>query len=384
MVPQMSTTNVTAPEQTESIDVIDGGEAVVVVRDGVTRRFPSRWLRLLVSGTGNVDPASGHRLFDSVSLPSEFKVRSATYLEESGQWEIRFEGETRGTPIDLERLLVSTVIEEIDGPERTPFSSADPPSRAVDYEMLEAPAALRSFLDTLLRRGYARVRDVPRSSTELERFTRRLRLEQGLLPPGCFEEAFSGDRDGDDPSSLHASVHTDSPYRDPVPAFHLRLCLESSGKGGEMIVADGMSIAATLATEEPFAAVELARWPMLFARQGAKDDLRRAVPMLEMTQDGGLQRITFNDRAAVDFTCPDDRLPVCAGAYDTLARIVQREGLQNRFRVQPGDLLIVDNERVLHGHLPLIGSGSQRHACGYVGRGDLMSTWRRARSGLLD
>ena len=384
MVPQMSTTHVTAPDQTESITVIDGGAAVAVSRGDVSRRIPARWLRLLVSGPGMVHPSSGQRLFDSVSLPSEFKVRSAVCNEESGHWEIRFEGETTDLDVEFDRLLAASASDALAGPERTPFSSADPPLRAVDYEMLEAPAALRSFFDTLLRRGYARVRDVPCSMGELERFTRRLRLEQGLLAPGAFEEIL---RAGDEPaadSSRDSAPHTDEPFRNHVPAFHVQLCLEGTGQGGESIVSDGMSIAATLAIEEPFAAVELARWPMLFAYADPSLDLRRAVPLLETAADGSLQRITFNDRAAVDFVCPDDRLPVCASAYDTLARIVQREGLQNRFRVQPGDLLIVDNERILHGHLPVTGTASRRFACGYLDRGDLMSTWRRARSGALD
>ena len=141
---------------------------------------------------------------------------------------------------------------------------------------------------------------------------------------------------------------------------------------------------ATLAAEEPFAAVELARWPMLFARVDAQVDQLRAVPLLETAADGSLQRITFNDRIARDFMCPDDRLPICAGAYDTLARIVQREGFQNSFRVKSGDLLILDNERVLHGHRPVTGPSPLRFACGYLDRGDLMSTWRRALAGLLD
>ena len=379
----MASPQVTAAERAESIDVVDGGAFVVVQRGESSRRIPARWLRLLAESPSDVDASNGHRRFDSVSLPSEFKVRTAILDEETGQWEIRFEGETSGVLYDFDRLLGMASSDELHGPERTAFSSADAPMRAVDYDMLEAPAALRSFLDTLLRRGYARVREVPNRMEELVGFARRLRLEQGLIQPGPFEQSRVSEDAIADPSH-GPSLHTDEPYRDPVPGFHVQLCLESNGPGGDTIVADGLSIAATLAAEEPFAAVELARWPMLFARTGPSIDRRRAVPLLETAADGSLQRITFNDRAARDFLCPDDRLPICAGAYDTLARIAQREGFQNTFRVKSGDLLIIDNERVLHGHRPVTGSGANRFACGYLDRGDLMSTWRRARAGLLD
>ena len=387
IVPEMAPAQVTSAEQAESITVVDGGEFVVVQRGESSRRIPARWLRLLADGASDIDPATGHRLFDSTSLPSEFKVRSALFDEATGQWDIRFEGETTGIGCNFDRLLGVNTTDEINGPERTAFSSADSPLRAVDYDMLEAPAALRSFLDTLLRRGYARVREVPNRKDELVRFASRLRLEQGLIQPGSFEQVRASEASSGDTShgSIHGSMlHTDEPYRDPVPGFHVQLCLESAESGGETIVADGLSIADTLAAEEPFAAVELARWPMLFAQTGPNSDRRRAVPLLETAPDGSLLRITFNDRAARDFICPDDRLPICASAYDTLARIVQREGFQNTFRVKAGDLLIIDNERLLHGHRPVSGTGIARFACGYLDRGDLMSTWRRARAGLLD
>ena len=338
---------VTSAEQAESITVVDGGEFVVVQRGESSRRIPARWLRLLADGASDIDPATGHRLFDSISLPSEFKVRSALLDESTGHWDIRFEGETTGIACDFDRLLGVLATDEINGPERTAFSSADSPLRAVDYDMLEAPAALRSFLDTLLRRGYARVREVPNRKDELVRFARRLRLEQGLIQPGTFEQVRMSETSPGD-ASHGSSLHTDEPYRDPVPGFHVQLCLEGTGSGGETVVADGLSIADTLAAEEPFAAVELARWPMLFGRTGPDIDQRRAVPLLETAPDGSLLRITFNDRAARDFLCPDDRLPICASAYDSLARIVQREGFQNAFRVKAGDLLIIDIRKLFH------------------------------------
>ena len=139
----------------------------------------------------------------------------------------------------------------------------------------------------------------------------------------------------------------DEPYLDPMPRYVLQLCVENSLSGGELQLVDGMNAAETLAMEAPIMAAELARWPMLFACSGSDSDYRSLRTLLETSADGSFQRITFNDRAALDFMCPEDRLPVCAEGYDQLARILQREGLQNRFRVQAGDLVLIDNHRVL-------------------------------------
>ena len=380
----MPTPKATALERSESINIVDGGDAVIVERGENSRRIPARWLRLLASGPSDIHPVSGQRLFDSVSLPSEVRVRSATYVEESGNWELRFESETSNVVVEVDRLLAFTAMEDVGGPEQTPFSSADPPVRSVDFETLEAPAALRSFLEMLFRRGYARVRGVPCRPTEIERFVRRLGLNGGLGFSGVFEETVSSDGEVHANASRDSTPHTDEPYRDPPPAFHVQLCLETSGSGGEMIMVDGLTAAATLAAEEPLAAVELTRWPILFQYRDETVDLRRAARLLETAANGSLRRITFNDRAALDFVCPDEQLPVCATAYDKLARIVLREGLQNTFRVQVGDLVIMDNERVLHGRRQFAGVGSRRIACAYLDRTELLSTWRRARFGALD
>lgn len=379
IVNPMSTSHAAPAEQLESITVVEGGAAVVIEGSGTTRRLPARWLRLLSDGATEVDPVSGHRRFDSFAIPAECKVRSADLDEATGSWLIRFEGEVADLPFDLGRLLGATSPEELAGPERMPFSSADAPVRGVDLETLESPAALRSFLDTLLRRGYARIRDVPARASALEAVCRQLRLTRGLLAPGAREEP----REGPGASAHGPTLHTDDPFLDPVPGFTLRLCLEPvSASGDEAMVADGLSIADTLAAEEPIAAVELARWPMLFACGGADIDHRRAVPILETATDGSLLRITWNDRVARDFMCPDERLPMCSDAYHSLARIIQREGFRNTFRMKAGDLVIIDNQRVLHGRPG--GAEPGAFACGHLDRGDLLGVWRLARSGRLD
>lgn len=383
IVPRMPPTDATLAETAESITIVDGGDSVLVTRGGRSRRIPVRWLRLLCSDAESGASVSGQRSFNSVDLPSIVKVRSAVHDEEQQCWRLRFEGETTDVITEIDHLLAPVTNEDLDGSEPSPFSSADPQVRGIDYETLEAPTALRSFLETLFRRGYARIRNVPSRPGEITRVARLLGLRGELAGADLFEEVAEGP--GPRGKASHDDApHTDEPYRDPLPGYLLQHCLEASGSGGETFVIDGMSAAATLAAEEPLAAVELTRWPVVFRYQDAKVDHQQALTLLETAADGSLRRITFNDRAVRDFRCPDDRLPICASAYDSLARILQREGLQHRFRMQPGDLLITNNLRVLHGRHPLAAGGTRRLACCYLETGDLLSTWRRARSGAID
>ena len=371
-------------ESMESLVIVDGGEAVLVTRDENTRRIPVRWLRGFCAEPGSDPFRNGQRARNSLELPSVVKIRTVAHDEEADCWRVRFEGETADVVVDIDQLLPLKAEEQLHGPDPSPFSSADPTVRGTDYEDLEAPTALRSFLETLYRRGYARIRNVPNRPAELSRVAGLLGAQGQLAASDLFEEVVTPASEHAREASRDDAPHTDQPYRDPIPGYLLQHCLESTGNGGETFVIDGMSAAATLVAEEPLAAVELTRWPALFRYRDGKVDQEKAVTILETGPDGSLQRISFNDRALVDFRCSSDRLEGCVNAYDSLARILQREGLQHRFRMQPGDVLIVNNRRVLHGRNPIGPNGSIRLACCYLESGDLSSTWRRVRSGAID
>ena len=383
----MSLTTESTDSQQSSTDqsmVVEAGGMAVVAEEGAfKRRIPARWLRLMGSEPRSMVRQTGQRAFDSTSIPAEVRVRSASFNSDEGLWEVRFEGETDALEIDFERLRSSSSVEQIDGPLPSPFTSADQPARALDFENLDSPAAVRSLLETLFRRGYARVRGVPTNESALLKLAKRLGAHRGSSAPQVITEQVGTTAPSNCSASRGCLAHTDEPYLDPMPRYVLQLCVENSLSGGELQLVDGMNAAETLAMEAPIMAAELARWPMLFACSGSDFDYRALRTLLETSADGSFQRITFNDGAALDFMCPEDRLSVCTEGYDLLARILQREGLHNRFRVQSGDLVLIDNHRVLHGR-STHGAGDRTLLSCSLNRSEVFSTWRRARSGNLD
>ena len=362
-----------------SLSVAESGAAAVFDRGEFSRRVPARWLRMMVLSVEESDSFAPRPAL-STTIPTDVRLRSISYLEEFDAWDVQFEGENQLFRIDRDRLGASSDMLLGDGPEQTPFNSSDQPNRQIDSETLESPAAVRSFLDSLLRRGYGRIRGVKTDDASFFKILKRLGFDGSQSQLITEREVLHHDGSG---GSAHLlPPHTEAPHRDPMPDYHIRLCVETSLKGGDMILVDGLNAVNTLAMESPIAAAELSRWPMLFVgdRSGSE---RRLVPMLETGVDGSLRRIIFNDRAAIDFACPDDRLGVCAEAYELLSRVVEREGIQNHFRVQAGDLVVIDNRRVLHG-AKSGSSGERTMLCGSMDRSHIMSTWRRARSGDID
>ena len=159
---------------------------------------------------------------------------------------------------------------------------------------------------------------------------------------------------GTEQSCLHQDsgclAHTDNPYRDPVPTLQLLACLENSAQGGESIVVDGFAAAHRLRSENEYHFDLLARYCARFDFSGSQDVcLRSRRPLIELAPDGELICLRFNNRSVAPIVdVPYEQMQDYYSAYRHLAEIIESDDSRVRFRLEPGELFIVDNTRVLH------------------------------------
>jgi gamma-butyrobetaine dioxygenase len=165
-------------------------------------------------------------------------------------------------------------------------------------------------------------------------------------------------------TSLGLGAHTDNPYRDPVPTLQLLHCLSSSARGGESTLVDGFCIADHLRTERPGDFAVLSGHSVAFSYRDATTSLRAAAPIIELDPDGNVRGIRFNARSMEPPAMAAPELVAWYDAYLHLARMLADESFQLQLRLEPGDLFIVDNRRVLHGRAPYAASGGERHLQG--------------------
>jgi len=89
---------------------------------------------------------------------------------------------------------------------------------------------------------------------------------------------------------------------------------------------------------------------------------------------GDVQAIHYNTRSAAPFRIPEEEVGAYYRAYQRFGRMLEDERYRIRFKLDPGDLFIVDNLRVLHGRTGYSESG-ERHLQGcYADRDGLRST----------
>jgi gamma-butyrobetaine dioxygenase len=104
-------------------------------------------------------------------------------------------------------------------------------------------------------------------------------------------------------------------------------------------------------------------------------ELVNEAPVLELDPAGRLRAVRFNTRSAAPLALPGEIVEAYYRAYRAFARLLNAPEYQVRFRLEPGDLFIVDNLRVLHGRTGFESAEGERHLQGaYADRDGLRST----------
>jgi gamma-butyrobetaine dioxygenase len=143
-------------------------------------------------------------------------------------------------------------------------------------------------------------------------------------------------------------LHTDQPFLPRPPRYQLLHAIRAAESGGESLLADGDRIARALATEDAEAYRVLTSTKLRFHRKQKAFERVEIRPLLSRREDGSHEvRSSYFTFAPFDF--PFDELE---GVYRALRRfesLARSPEFFRRFLLGPGDLVLYDNQRMLHG-----------------------------------
>lgn len=348
--------------------------------DGCSHRFHAVWLRDNALDPETRAPGNGQRLITIGDIPSETRISTAAVGDEALTVTFAPEGKTVTFPgAWLKRHAYDTDQPTQFGrlPEgaETWDSRRSPP--AFDWDAVRTdPAAKRGWLAAIARFGFAKLESGPVREGALidcaemfgyireTNYGRYFEVRTEVNPTNL---AFTG---------LGLQAHTDNPYRDPVPTLQILYCLENSAEGGDSIVVDGFCAAERLREEDSEGFALLAGHPARFEYKGSDGvHLTSRRPMIELSPDGELSGIRFNNRSSAPFEdVPFERMESYYAAYRRLGEIIDDPEMGVAFKLEPGESFIVDNTRVLHARLGYSGAGSRWLQGAYADKDGLLST----------
>jgi alpha-ketoglutarate-dependent taurine dioxygenase len=346
--------------------------------DGTVSEFASLWLRDNLRE--DRDPHSGQRLIDIADLPEEPKIRSA--VAHNGAVDIQWEVESRSASFDLQWLFSHAP----DRPDRRPEFT---PKRWLEGARLDAARdfawaafsaaqtnrSLRArWLTRLLQDGIAFLSDVPSN-------------EGGILDAASLAGRISETNYGlvydvrsvPQPENLAYSdlglgLHTDNPYREPVPGFQVLHALIASPDGGESLFGDGFAIAEHLRTTVPEAFAVLTQTPVPFLYRSKDAELYAERPLIQLSCSGEVSAVHYNSRSIAPLRLAARDAARFYSAYRRFAVLLRNSNFHLQLRLRDGDLVVFDNQRTLHGRTAFSSAKYPRHLRGcYLTRDSVYS-----------
>jgi gamma-butyrobetaine dioxygenase len=173
--------------------------------------------------------------------------------------------------------------------------------------------------------------------------------------------------------------HTDTCWRQTLIGLLLMHCLKAHPEGGRSIVVDGFAVAERLREQDRDAFDLLARVPLDFGSKVAdRDDWRVLGRVISVAADGAIEGIRYNGNSIGQLDLPSELIEPTYRALESFDSILHDRELWWQPLLQPGDLMIYDNHRVLHGREAFDPTLGERHLqCCAVDRDDFHNRYRR-------
>ena len=313
--------------------------------DSRRQTLHAEWLRDNAQGPDAKDPRNGQRLVDVSDVPKGTMIETAS-LTEDGALGMVFAPDGYTARYDA-GWLRGFVDQPAAGDGATCWSGTHAIAR-FDFETVTTePEVEAAWLRAIVRDGLALLSGVP---CEAERVFSVAALF-GYVRETNYGRLFDV-RSVADPTNLAYTsqglmVHTDNPYRNPVPGLQLLHCLQNA-EGGASVFVDGFNAARRLRQQDAAAFETLTRvWVPFRFRDGAAD-LQARAPIITIDDRGNPIAIRYNNRSVAPVD-PDRDIVAFYEAYRQFSALLRDPAAELTIEMKPGDCVVFDNERILHG-----------------------------------
>lgn len=245
-----------------------------------------------------------------------------------------------------------------------------------DYEeVLENPSKLLECLKNIQIYGFTHLKNVPNISAKIVDVVALFGYVKETNYGKFYDVIAKKNPENLADTQLGLPPHTDNPYRNPTPTVQLLHCLKSGVTGGKTILVDGFNIAQKLKEENPSYFKLLSEQKMFFKFKSNEHWLENEAPIIS-EKNGIINAIKFNNRSIQPFNIDDEIMIDFYKAYQYFENQLQNEENHLQFKLEPSEVIIYDNERILHGRTAY-NLVSERHLQGcYADRDALYSKIR--------
>ena len=208
---------------------------------------------------------------------------------------------------------------------------------------------MHDLLVSFYKYGFVIIKNIPTSKNYIVEFANSI----GSVRRTNFGEYFDV-KSKPDPNdlaytSLALAPHTDNPYRNPVPCIQLLHCIESKVSGGLSTLVDGFTVTEELRNKFSEFYEILTEVKVRFRFIDKEVILENISPLIELNDDKSFKQVRFSPRLDYVPILDKEKLDLYYQARKKLSEMYNSEKYRIEFKLEPKDLIMMDNHRLLHG-----------------------------------
>lgn len=363
---------------------VDTNSLRLVWSDGHCSDFHYIWLRDNCPCSECQHPETMERTFDLMTIASDQPVLNSVDIQDDTlvlSWK---DGHTSEVPTDWLRQNCYSKSAR-DGRREKPVlwtSSIKKILPEIDYEtVMKDDGGLLAWLDLIVNYGFVILRNTPTVSGEVTRVASRISYLRETNFGRDFDVISKPNPNNVAYTALKLQSHSDLPNWELPPGTQFLHCLEFDAEGGESTLVDGFAAARQLEKEDSDALELLSRLHIPFRFHDQEWDVRWSSPTISRDPLGDLKEIRFHSALTAPLDMEyEDVLPFYR-AYRAFTEIVRRSENILTLKLQPGDLLVFNNRRALHGRAAFNPETGPRHLQGCYVDNDAVLSKRRVLRG---
>ena len=315
---------------------------------GLKKEIHPFWLRERVNGEKFVDKSTQQRLFDPTQLHENIQIKNLSLCNDFLEVNFNDGASTKIAVIDIFKEFSS--INEIKQIEKIKWDSSFSEQNTFEFdENLFETEEMYKALINFYQYGFVIFKNVPTRDNFIVKFANSI----GSVRRTNFGEFFNvqSKLNPNDLAytSLNLAPHTDNPYRNPVPCIQILQCIENEVSGGLSTLVDGYTVSEKLKQEFTDYYKILTEVKIRFQFIDQTIVLEDWAEMIQLDESGNFKQVRFSPRLDFVPLIDKEKLELFYSARKKLSELYNSENYKIEFKLLPGDLLMMDNYRLLHG-----------------------------------
>ena len=243
-----------------------------------------------------------------------------------------------------------------------------------DFQNTITNDGFKEFLEKLYKFGFVVIQNCKTEMSSVEKIANKI----GYVRESIFGGLWSFESNNDMADSAYTQdelrPHTDSTYSNDAPGLQLLLCCHYEATGGESIMVDGFKIAEKIYKENKDLYTLLSEIEVTGQYIGDGVFLEAKRPIFKLNSNKELVQVSFNNYDRAAFRMDDEKTLKFYDAIREFDLIANNREYQWRHILKPGELLIFNNWRILHGRGSF--KGDRKMSGCYINKEDFDSSCR--------